>query len=77
MRKSHALLDLTSKKGLKFMSEILSMKSLRAAVANCSIDTVIAGLSRYAGTSMGKRFHAKFFVDNAWKRHIAVITNCH
>ena len=49
------------------MSEILSMKSLRAAVANCSIDTVIAAFPDMQGRLMGKRFHAKFFVDNAWE----------
>ena len=43
------------------------MKSLRAAVANCSIDTVIAAFPDMQGRLMGKRFHAKFFVDNAWE----------
>ena len=49
------------------MSKIFSMKSLRAAVANCSIDTVIAAFPDMQGRLMGKRFHAKFFVDNAWE----------
>ena len=47
------------------MSEILSMKSLRAAVKNDSIDTVVAAFPDMQGRLMGKRFHAKFFVDNA------------
>ncbi len=49
------------------MSEILSMKSLHAAVKNGSIDTVIAAFPDMQGRLMGKRFHAKFFVDNAWQ----------
>ena len=49
------------------MSEILSMKSLRAAVKNGSIDTVVAAFPDMQGRLMGKRFHAKFFVDNAWE----------
>ena len=49
------------------MPEILSMKSLRTAVKNDSIDTVIAAFPDMQGRLMGKRFHAKFFVDNAWE----------
>ena len=49
------------------MSEILSMKSLRVAVKNGSIDTVIAAFPDMQGRLMGKRFHAQFFVDHAWE----------
>jgi len=49
------------------MPEILSMKSLRTAVKNGSIDTVIAAFPDMQGRLMGKRFHAQFFVNNAWE----------
>ena len=49
------------------MPEILSMKSLRTAVKNGSVDTVIAAFPDMQGRLMGKRFHAQFFVDNAWE----------
>ncbi|MGB0233462.1 MAG: glutamine synthetase, partial [Candidatus Puniceispirillaceae bacterium] len=49
------------------MPEILSMKSLRAAVKNGSVDTVIAAFPDMQGRLMGKRFHGQFFVDNAWQ----------
>ena len=49
------------------MPETLSMKSLRTAVKNGSVDTVIAAFPDMQGRLMGKRFHAQFFVDNAWE----------
>ena len=49
------------------MPEIFSMKSLRTAVENGTIDTVVAALPDMQGRLLGKRFHAQFFVDNAWK----------
>ena len=49
------------------MPDILSMKTLRAAVRNGSVDTVVAAFPDMQGRLMGKRFHAQFFIDHAWK----------
>ena len=49
------------------MPDILSMKTLRAAVQNGSVDTVIAAFPDMQGRLMGKRFHAQFFIDHAWE----------
>ena len=49
------------------MPDILSMKTLRAAVKDGRIDTVIAAVPDMQGRLMGKRFHAQFFIDNAWE----------
>ena len=43
------------------------MKSLCTAVKDGSIDTVIAAFPDMQGRLMGKRFHAQFFIDKAWK----------
>src|SRR5210317_1160314 len=49
------------------MPDILTMKTLRAAVQNGSVDTVIAAFPDMQGRLMGKRFHAQFFIDHAWE----------
>ena len=49
------------------MVGILSMETLSAAVKDGSIDTVIAAFPDMQGRLMGKRFHAHFFVNNAFE----------
>ena len=45
----------------------MSMETLSAAVKDGSIDTVIAAFPDMQGRLMGKRFHAHFFVNNAFE----------
>ncbi len=47
------------------MSGLLTLDTLRKAVAAGEIDTVIVALVDMAGQLIGKRFHAQFFVDSA------------
>ncbi len=47
------------------MSGLLTLDTLRKAVAGGEIDTVIVALVDMAGQLIGKRFHAQFFVDGA------------
>lgn len=47
------------------MSGLLTLDTLRKAVAAGEIDTVIVALVDMAGQLIGKRFHAQFFVDGA------------
>lgn len=47
------------------MSGLLTLDTLRKAVAGGEIDTVIVALVDMAGQLIGKRFHAQFFVDSA------------
>lgn len=49
------------------MPDILTMKTLRAAIQNGSVDTVVAAFPDMQGRLMGKRFHAQFFIDHAWE----------
>ncbi len=45
----------------------LTFDELKAAVANQTIDTVIAAIVDMQGRLMGKRFHAQNFIDHAWQ----------
>lgn len=45
----------------------LSFEALRAAVEAEEIDTVVAAIVDMQGRLMGKRFHARHFVDSAWQ----------
>jgi glutamine synthetase len=45
----------------------LTFDQLSAAVAAAEIDTVIAAQVDMQGRLMGKRFHAQFFLDGAWR----------
>ncbi|MGQ3070262.1 MAG: glutamine synthetase family protein [Ferrovibrionaceae bacterium] len=47
------------------MSGLLTLDTLRKAVAGGEIDTVVVALVDMAGQLIGKRFHAQFFVDSA------------
>lgn len=47
------------------MSGLLTLDTLRKAVAGGEIDTVIVALVDMAGQLIGKRFHAQFFIDSA------------
>ncbi|MGQ3030630.1 MAG: glutamine synthetase, partial [Ferrovibrionaceae bacterium] len=47
------------------MSGLLTLDTLRKAVAGGEIDTVDVALVDMAGQLIGKRFHAQFFVDSA------------
>jgi glutamine synthetase len=49
------------------MTGMLTLDELRNDVASGAIDTVLACLVDMQGRLMGKRFHAQFFVDNAWQ----------
>ena len=49
------------------MSEVLTFEELKAAVADGSVDTVLACLVDMQGRLMGKRFVARHFVDSAWE----------
>jgi glutamine synthetase len=49
------------------MSGKLTLDELKQAVAAGEIDTVIAAQIDMQGRLMGKRFHAEFFVSNAWQ----------
>ncbi|MCA8907379.1 MAG: glutamine synthetase [Rhodospirillaceae bacterium] len=49
------------------MAGKLTLDELRQAVAAGEIDTVVAAQTDMQGRLMGKRFHADFFVDGAWK----------
>ncbi len=46
---------------------MLTLEQLRKEVASGHIDTVLACLVDMQGRLMGKRFHAQFFIDNAWE----------
>ncbi len=50
------------------MSGNLSFEALSRAVADGEIDTVIACFADMQGRLMGKRFHARHFVDSAWQQ---------
>jgi len=43
------------------------METLKERVASGTIDTVITAIPDMQGRLMGKRFHAEFFVENAWQ----------
>jgi glutamine synthetase len=45
----------------------LTMEALKEKVASGEIDTVITALPDMQGRLMGKRFHARFFVESAWE----------
>lgn len=45
----------------------LTHEELKKRVASGEIDTVLACLVDMQGRLMGKRFHAQFFLDSAWK----------
>lgn len=45
----------------------LTFDELKTRVAAGEIDTVVAALVDMQGRLMGKRFHANFFLDSAWK----------
>jgi glutamine synthetase len=49
------------------MSGMLTLKELEAAVAAGEIDTVLACFPDMFGRLMGKRFHAKFFVEGGYE----------
>ncbi|MFT7674274.1 MAG: glutamine synthetase [Gammaproteobacteria bacterium] len=49
------------------MTGMLTLDELRQAVSEGSIDTVLVCQVDMQGRLMGKRFHAQFFVDNAWQ----------
>ena len=49
------------------MPGMLTLEKLKKEVKNGSIDTVLACQVDMQGRLMGKRFHANFFVDEAWK----------
>jgi len=49
------------------MSGTLSFEQLRSAVDDGSIDTVAAVMVDMQGRLMGKRFHARHFIDSAWE----------
>jgi glutamine synthetase len=49
------------------MAGKLTLDELRQAVADGSIDTVVAAQVDMQGRLMGKRFQAEFFVDGAWE----------
>ena len=49
------------------MAGKLTFEALKKAVANGEIDTVLAVQVDMQGRLMGKRIHAEFFVDSAWK----------
>ncbi len=49
------------------MSGMLTLEHLRQEVASGHIDTVLVCLVDMQGRLMGKRFHAQFFIDNAWE----------
>jgi len=49
------------------MTGMLTLDDLKKEVASGSIDTVLACQVDMQGRLMGKRFHAQFFVDNAWQ----------
>ncbi|MCP3688648.1 MAG: glutamine synthetase [Gammaproteobacteria bacterium] len=46
---------------------MLTLEQLRKEVTSGHIDTVLACLVDMQGRLMGKRFHAQFFIDNAWE----------
>ncbi len=49
------------------MAGILTFENLKKQVADGSIDTVLVCLVDMQGRLMGKRFHARHFVDSAWQ----------
>ncbi|MEM7209158.1 MAG: glutamine synthetase family protein [Pseudomonadota bacterium] len=49
------------------MSGMLTLDELKRDVAEGTVDTVLACLVDMQGRLMGKRFHAQYFVDNAWE----------
>jgi len=46
---------------------MLTIEELKQEVDSGGIDTVLACLVDMQGRLMGKRFHAQFFIDNAWR----------
>lgn len=46
---------------------LLSLESLRQQVASGAVDTVVIGFADQFGRLLGKRFHARHFVDSAWE----------
>lgn len=49
------------------MKGLLSIDQLKEEVASGAIDTVLACQIDMQGRLMGKRFHAEYFVESAWK----------
>ena len=49
------------------MAGNLTFDALKAAVADGSIDTVVVAMTDMAGQLIGKRFHARHFVDSAYE----------
>ena len=49
------------------MTGMLTLEELREKVSLGIVDTVLACQVDMQGRLMGKRFHAQFFVDNAWQ----------
>lgn len=49
------------------MAGMLTLEQLKQEVAAGDIDTVLACQVDMQGRLMGKRFHAQFFIDSAWK----------
>ncbi len=49
------------------MTGMLTLDELKKEVTSGAIDTVLACQVDMQGRLMGKRFHAQFFVDNAWQ----------
>ncbi len=45
----------------------MTLDELKAAVADNTIDTVVAAIVDMQGRLMGKRFHAQNFIDHAWQ----------
>src|ERR687894_2345325 len=48
---------------------MLSLEELRSAVDDGSIDTVVVAFTDMQGRLMGKRLHARFFVDEVAPDH--------
>lgn len=46
---------------------MLTLEELKTEVGSGSIDTVLACQIDMQGRLMGKRFHAQFFIENAWR----------
>jgi glutamine synthetase len=53
----------TQQELLKFMAGNLTLEQLEKEVAGGKIDTVVAAFTDLQGRLMGKRFHARYFVD--------------
>ena len=46
---------------------MLTLEELKKLVLEGSVDTVVVSVPDMQGRLMGKRFHAKHFMDSAWK----------